>query len=187
MDLFHLPTLPQSWGDAHVIVVHFPLAAFPIAMALVFIAMVTRRTAQVFSAAALVVMVIGMIAACLAVSSGESAARIAEPIAATKAGALDVIRAHYEAGKLMRSVLAVLTAVYAVLFLWHVLKGNEFNRTLRVALHIVFLLAMSAAMLMMSNTAHLGGRLVHEFGIHANIGGYGQPPTTTENPEEPPR
>lgn len=187
MDLLHLPTLPERWGDFHVIIIHFPLAAFPLAMVLVFFAMMARRTAQVFSAAALIVMIIGMAAAFLAVWSGESAAHIAEPIAATKPGAIEVIHAHHEAGELTRSVLAILTAVYGVLFLWHVLKGNEFRRPLRVTLHVLFLMALSVGLLMAINTAHLGGRLVHEFGIHANVGGYGESPANIENAGEIPR
>ncbi len=184
MDLLHLPILPERWPDWHVIIIHFPLALFPAAMVLVFIAMVTRRTAQVFSASALVLMLIGMVAAFLAVWTGEEAAHVAEAIARTKPGALEVINAHHDAGELTRSLLAITTAVYGVLFLWHVLKGDQFPRRLRVGLHLVFLGAMSVVMLMMVNTAHLGGRLINEFGIHANIGGFGEQPPAVDAEQE---
>jgi uncharacterized membrane protein len=43
------------------------------------------------------------------------------------------------------------------------------RRPVVTAAHVVFLLIYFVAATVLANTAHLGGRLVHEFGLHASF------------------
>jgi hypothetical protein len=95
---------------------------------------------------------------------------------------------HQQLGEATRTLFAILTGAYVVLLalplLWQKLSGAYFH----VVTHLVFLLALLAAGILLVNTAHLGGRLVHEFGIHADLGAApAQPkkPTEPKKPAEP--
>jgi hypothetical protein len=59
--------------------------------------------------------------------------------------------------------------VFAGVLLVPMFMKKEIGTIWRLAIHSVFLLAYLVCLLSLANTAHLGGRLVHELGVRALI------------------
>lgn len=78
-----------------------------------------------------------------------------------------VLKRHSELAHTTRTVFSILTIAYAgILFLPSFLK-REIKPLLKSVMITVFLLIYLVCTLILANTAAYGGRLVHQFGIHA--------------------
>lgn len=167
MSLF--PPIP-SWEAVHPVLIHLPLGALPLAGLFVLLAAIAKGSwSRAFAVSALMLLFIGAGGAMLAVMSGEAASELVE---GTVPQAEAVLEQHEELAELARTVFAVLAVTYiGVSFAASVLlkKGK---RAIAAGLHLVFLLLLAPALVLLANAAHQGGRLVHEFGIHAPIAQY---------------
>jgi len=157
------PPLPD-WDGLHPLVVHFPIALLMTAPLLVIASLVWRRYRLPIGTCALVVMALGASGAFLAVATGEAAEEAAERIAAAK----PVLEQHEELAERVRIYFAVLTAAYA-LVLFNPLAKKPLEPLVPIAAGVVFLLIYVGGLLLLAHTAHYGGRLVHEFGVHAPV------------------
>ncbi|GAB4386949.1 MAG: hypothetical protein Kow0022_17480 [Phycisphaerales bacterium] len=170
-----LPPLP-SWDAAHPVLIHVPLGSLPLALVFVLLSMVMRgQWSKMFAASALILMVIGTLGAFIAVMSGEATAELAEGTGPMAVLSDPVIEDHEELAELARTVFAILTAVYAIIFVVLGRLSNRGKSGPAVWIQSAFLLLYGSALLLLVNAAHLGGRLVHEFGIHAPIARYTGP------------
>lgn len=180
-----VPPLP-SWDAAHPVLIHVPLGALPLAGVFVILAIVTReRWSKAFATSALILMLIGTIGAFLAVMSGEAGAELAEGTGPLAALSDPVIEEHEELAELARTVFAGLTVGYVVVLIASGLLWKKSKRAVAVSIQVVFLMLYSSALLLLINAAHLGGRLVHEFGIHAPIARYSGDPGASPAPARP--
>jgi uncharacterized membrane protein len=159
---YGIPPIPP-WDALHPLVVHFPLALLFTAPVLVLVAGITHCGRKAFAGSALIIMVIGTIAAYVATSTGDAAADIANP--PLRMG--DLIHDHEEAADLTRNLFTGLTIAYAILFGVAMAMKDRFKRSWWVIAHVVFLLAYAWPALVLANTGHMGGRIVHEFGVRA--------------------
>lgn len=167
MELF--PPIP-SWDAAHPIVVHLPLGALPLAAVFVVLAMLTReRWSRAMAVSALIALLVGTGGAFLAVMTGEAAGELAEGPGPLAALADPVLEDHEELGELARTVFAVLSGVYVVAMIAGGALHKKSKRKIAALVYLVFLLLYLPALVLLADAAHLGGRLVHEFGIHAPI------------------
>ncbi len=176
-----LPPIP-SWEGLHPIIVHFPIALLLIAPLFVLFGLFLKRSGKVLLIAAFSLMLIGTIAAFVAVSTGEAAEENAENVAAAET----VLENHEELGEQTRNIFTGLTIIFAlILFVPMVLK-KELAQKIMIPVGLIFLLAYGAGTTVLLNTAHEGGRLVHEFGVRANMTSSGQinPPVNRESEEE---
>ena len=155
-----LPPTPP-WDGLHPLVIHFPIALLLVAPLFVALGAIFTPGRWGFPLAALLLMALGTIAAYVAVSTGEATAQYVE-----RSEAIDpVLHAHQRFAEQTRTAFSVLTLVYAgVLFIPLLLK-KELGRRPALALNGIFLAAYMGASLLVVNTGHLGGRLVHEFGV----------------------
>jgi len=101
----------------------------------------------------------------LAASSGEEAAELAD----RSGGVNAVLAAHETLASTCEILFALYSALFAGLFMWQWLSGRRPSRLTSTAAPLVFLAAYSLGLVYLVNTAHAGGRLVHEFGVHATI------------------
>lgn len=156
-----LPPLP-SWDGLHPLIVHFPIALLFVAPLFVVLGIVLRRS-RLFLWAALLLMAIGTTATFFAVSTGEAAGKLAERTPQINA----VLERHEELAETTRIIFAALTLVFAAIVVapaaFRRLQGPAF----RITLPLVFLLFYGAGVVVLANTAHNGGRLVHELGVQA--------------------
>ena len=160
--MIETPPLP-SWDGLHPLIVHFPVALLLVAPLFVLLALVWRAHRRGLLLAALLLMVLGTASTFIAVSTGEAAGKLADRSPEVTA----VLSHHEELAESTRTAFTVLTAVFAGLVFAPVLLRREVGEATTVALAVLFLLVYGAGALVLSNTAHNGGRLVHELGVRS--------------------
>ena len=167
MSLF--PPIP-AWNAIHPVLIHLPLGALPLAGVFVLLAAIAKGTwSRAFAVSALLLLLVGAGGAMLAVMSGEAASELVE---GTVPAAEGVLEQHEELAELARTVFAGLAVVYVgVSFAASMMLKKE-KRAMAAGSHLVFLALLLPSLVLLANAAHQGGRLVHEFGIHAPIAQY---------------
>jgi uncharacterized membrane protein len=171
--MFSIPPMP-SWDGLHPIIVHFPIGLLLTVPILIVLGLLWRKHRFGFNAAALAMMVMGTIAAFVATATGDAAGELAERTAGVQA----VLEHHEELGETTRNIFAALTAVFAVMLGVGYYLRAKLNAAVAAGAILVFLAAYAAGSLVLMNTGHEGGRLVHEFGVRAVMG----PPTAAALP-----
>lgn len=164
--MFNVPSLPP-WDGLHPVMVHLPLGALAVAPILLIAAMLIPKLSKGLAWSGMIVIAIGTLGTVLAVATGEASSDA--PAFAIPQAAEAVLENHEEMGEATRTIFLVLAATLLVgLGLWTAL-GKRVKRWMFCAGMGAYLLAYSAGMLALANTGHEGGRLVHEFGVRANI------------------
>lgn len=160
--MFELPPIP-SWDGLHPLIVHFPIALLLLAPLLVIVGLVVGKRGTAWLAAALLLMAVGTTASYVAVETGEAAARLAERSPQINA----VLEHHEELAERTRLLFTLLTGVFAGLLVLRHFAGERLGRAAFTGITALFLAIYGAGALTLANTAHNGGRLVHELGVRA--------------------
>jgi len=169
--MFQLPPVP-SWDGLHPLIIHFPIGLLLVAPVFILLgALVEPRRGRMFLIAALVLLLLGTGAIFFAVQTGEAAGKLAERTPEINA----VLEHHEQLAERSKLVFSVLTFVLALVIFFPALIRREIPRWAYVAMPLVFLVFYGGGMLLLTNTAHNGGRLVHEFGVHAMVAPSAQP------------
>ena len=160
-----VPPIP-NWTELHPLVIHFPIAWLLVAPFFIIAGIVMNPSkGRPFLVAALSLMVLGTVGTVVAVLTGEAAAEVAHRTAAMSA----VLERHQELAETTRDIFGLLSAIFAsILFVPRFLRRETTTAAARI-LPLGFLLFYAAGIVVLVNTAHNGGRLVHEFGVHAVI------------------
>lgn len=156
------PPIP-TWDSLHPIIIHFPIALLMVAPLFIILGLFFRDNSKWFHITALTLMVIGTIGVFLAVSTGEAAGELAMRSPQIEA----VLEQHEEMAETTQLVFAILTGIYALLVITPLVMRKTLPQKVAIPAHGAFLLLFSGCLLLLINTAHQGGRLVHEFGVHA--------------------
>ncbi len=159
-----LPPLP-SWDGLHPLVVHFPIALLLVAPILVVLGLIFSKHWNGFALAAFALMVLGTIGAFVAVSTGEAGAGLVERTEAIS----QVLEQHEDLAETTRTVFAFLTVIFGAIVLTPMILKTTLKPVLRVGLNVAFLALYAFGALLLANTAHEGGRLVHEYGVQAMV------------------
>jgi len=160
------PSLPP-WEGLHPSIVHFPIGLLLISPLFVLLATVFPARGRWFGWAAVLLLALGTAGTFAAVASGEAARDVVGEGADAVVAAMD---RHAELGVMARSVFAALTGIYVVLLILPLLWKTLSKASYHLAANFVFLVALMGANLLLANVSHLGGRLVHEYGVLANPG-----------------
>lgn len=176
--MFQFPPIP-SWDGLHPLIVHFPIALLLVAPVFVLIGAVKAPArARPYLVAAMVLLLLGTAAVFVAVETGEAAGQLAE----RSPGMAEVLETHESLAERTRVVFAVLSAVFVVLVAAPRLFRRADTRLTTTLLPVAFLVLYGAGALLLVNTAHNGGRLVHQFGVRALMA----PPPATGTGVAPP-
>jgi uncharacterized membrane protein len=170
--MLQLPPWP-TWDSLHPLIIHFPIVLLLLSPFFIVIgATLPVRLSHPYRIVALMILLLGTASLFLAASTGEAAGEMADC-----GGPVDaVLQRHEELASQARIVFAVLSAILlAIYFLPPMLRRQE-GRTFTTVLPLVFLVPYAFGILVLINTAHAGGRLVHEFGIHALVPATSSPP-----------
>ncbi len=161
--MLQFPPIP-SWDSMHVLIIHFPIALLLLSPIFVLIsAFLTPPKGRPYMIAALITLLLGTTSLICAASSGRAAAELAE-----RGGAVDsVLKMHQELGEETEIVFGCLSAILLGMYLVPRFLRRDENRLFSTFLPAAFLALYTVGVLFLVNTAHAGGRLVHEFGIHA--------------------
>jgi uncharacterized membrane protein len=157
-----LPALP-NWDNLHPLIIHFPIALLLVAPVLVILSMGVRKYARPFAYAALLLMVLGTGALFVAVSTGEAAGELAEGNGAVE----QVLERHEDLAELTQTIFSIITIAYALVVLAPLVAKKAQATLPWTAVNGAILVFYLAGAVFLANTGHEGGRLVHEFGVHA--------------------
>lgn len=163
--MLHFPPIP-SWDGLHPLIIHFPIALLLIAPIFVVIgAVLAPAKGRPYLIAALFLLLAGTASIYVAVETGEAAGKLAE----RSAGINRVLENHESLAERTRAVFSVLSVIFVALIgvPWFVKQAD--TRLTTTILPLAFLVLYSAGALLLINTAHNGGRLVHEFGVQAMV------------------
>jgi uncharacterized membrane protein len=164
MPMPQLPPIP-NWDGLHPLVVHFPVALLLIVPLFLVVGLIARPVRHGLYVAALMLMIAGTAGAYLAVETGEAAARIADRTPEIN----QMIERHSHLAETTRLLFTILTAIWLVVLVAFYLRREKLTPRLGIVVVLLFLVLYSGATIYVANTAHLGGRLVHELGVHAQI------------------
>ncbi len=162
MSFWSLPPYP-GWDGLHPLVIHFPIALLLVAPIFVALALILGRRGRWAAPMALALLVIGTGFALIARETGEAAAALVDQSPSISA----VLDQHEDLAEATVAAFSALTALYALILLAQWKWPKLASARIHIPVHGVFLLLLLAASVILANTGHQGGRLVHEFGIHA--------------------
>lgn len=169
-----LPPIP-SWDGLHPLIIHFPIALLLVAPLLVLIGVFLPNKGRSFLIAAFVLMLLGTVASFIAVSTGVSAGELAERVANVES----VLENHEELAETTRTVFSALTVIFGVMLFAPMIFKKDLSSKIVIPLNLAFLIFYGAGVVLLINTAHEGGRLVHEFGVRAMMTASTQTPQTS--------
>jgi uncharacterized membrane protein len=161
-----LPPLP-TWDNAHPLVVHLPigiLAAVPLLALWAMLAGSNRRTV---GWAVMLLLLMGTTGTVFAAMTGERAMEVAE----ATGPAAQLLDRHEDMGELARTGFLIVSGVYALITILSTILKDRIKRPIWIIAHAIWLAGFFAAFLVLANAGHMGGRLVHEFGVHAPLQG----------------
>ena len=162
--MFQLPPAP-TWDGLHPLIIHFPIVLLLIAPLFVVIgAALSPQRSKSFFISALILMVLGTASTFVAIETGEAAGKIASRTPEINR----ILQQHEQLAERTRLSFSILTLLFAGLLLLPRILKRE-GRMFTAVLPIVFLVIYGGATVLLANTAHNGGRLVHEFGVQALV------------------
>lgn len=164
--MLQLPTIP-TWDAIHPLLIHFPIVLLLISPVFIAIAAVLPPPKnRPYLTSALITLLLGTASLFLAASSGEEAAELAERTADVNA----VLAMHEHMASTAEVVFSGLLVIFAAIYIWPLIRRNRpETRISSTAAPLVFLAVYSLGLVHLVNTAHAGGRLVHEYGVHAMV------------------
>lgn len=163
--MLHFPPIP-SWDGLHPLIIHFPIALLLIAPIFVVIgAALSPAKGRPYLIAAMLLLLAGTASIYVAVQTGEAAGKLAE-----RSAGIDLVLENHEAlAERTQAVFSVLSVIFVALMAVPWLLKRADTRLTTTILPLAFLVLYSAGVLLLVNTAHNGGRLVHEFGVQAMV------------------
>jgi uncharacterized membrane protein len=163
--MLQFPAIP-SWDTLHPLIIHFPIALLLIAPIFIVVgAVLTPAKGRAYLIAAMVLLLVGTVAIFVAVQTGEAAGKLAE----RTPGMELVLETHESLAERTQAVFSVLSVIFLALLAVPWLLKRADTRLTTTILPLAFLVLYSAGALLLVNTAHNGGRLVHEFGVRAMV------------------
>jgi uncharacterized membrane protein len=177
--MLQLPPAP-SWDALHPLIIHFPIGLLLVAPLFIVIgAVLPAPKARAPLAAALLLMLMGTASVFVAVATGEAAGKLAE-----RTPEINAVLAHHEQlAERTRIAFTVLTLLFAAIVMAPLALRRTPSRVTTTVVPLVFLLLYGGASLLLVNTAHNGGRLVHQFSVHAIVPQQPLPPVPAEGGE----
>jgi uncharacterized membrane protein len=159
-----LPPIP-TWDGLHPLIIHFPIVLLLIAPLFILLGILMPKSGRAMYVAALLLMALGAASAVIAYSTGEAAGKLAERTPEINAA----IERHEALAETTRLLFSILTLVFAGLLFVPKLFKFDIGRKGQAIASIVFLLFYASGVLVLVNTAHQGGMLVHQYGVHALV------------------
>jgi uncharacterized membrane protein len=161
--MFQFPPIP-NWDALHPLIVHFPIALLLVAPLFIVAALLASPArGRLFMISALILMILGTASVYLAVGTGEAAGELAEGRPQVTAA----LERHEHLAKESRITFTVLTVLLAaIVFIPWLFKIHP-RRISSVIASVVFVTIYCGPAVLLINTAHHGGLLVHKLGVTA--------------------
>jgi uncharacterized membrane protein len=157
----------------HPLLVHFPIALLFVVPVFLVLALALGRRNRGWGLTTLLLLFLGTVGVFAAAASGEAAGKLAE-----RSPEIDVVlEGHEHLAEAARGVFSGLTLGFAALVLIPIALKRELPRWAHGSAHVLFTLLFLGSLGLLVQIAHKGGRLVHQYGVHALM-----PPTDTQPP-----
>lgn len=161
--MLHLPPLPP-WEALHPLVIHFPIALLVVAPLFILAsALVSPARGRSYLISGIALLLLGTGCLFVAAATGEAAAELADRTAAVN----KALEAHEHLAGEARIVFSILSAGSLAIAVLPLVVRRARGRLYETLAPLVFLGAYSLGLIVLVNTAHAGGRLVHQFGVHS--------------------
>lgn len=161
--MLQFPPIP-SFDALHPLIIHFPIALLLIAPIFIVVgAALSPSKGRPYLIAAMVLLLVGTASIFLAVETGEAAGKLAQRTPAME----KILENHESLAERTQAGFSVLSVIFVALVGVPWLLKRADTRLTTTILPLAFLVLYSAGGLLLINTAHNGGRLVHEFGLRA--------------------
>lgn len=170
--MLQFPPLP-TWDSLHPLIIHFPIVLLLLSPLFILVSTVlSPQKGRPYMFVAVFLLLLGTGSLFFAALTGEAAADLAE-----RGGEMNaVLEAHENLASETKIIFSVLSAILlGMVVMFRLLRRQETKLALRF-LPLTFLALYTVGVLFLVNTAHAGGRLVHEFGVHAMIPGTSDKP-----------
>ena len=163
--MLHLPPLP-AWESLHPIVIHFPIVLLLVSPLFVVVsAVLSPAKGRPYLTAAVALLLAGTAGLFVAAETGEAAAELADRTPEINA----TLQLHEQLASSTRILFSVLSGLLVLVFALPHFQVRPLTRFHSTTLPLIFLALYATGIVALANTAHQGGRLVHEFGVHAMI------------------
>ena len=162
--MFQLPSIP-SWDALHPGISHFPIVLLLVAPVLIFIGLLSPKQRANLLSMTFWFMLIGTVGVYLSAATGDAA----KEFVSKTPEITEALEKHESLGSIARVVFTILTVLLAALQYHPKLLKKQLSPMALMMLYVIFLLIYTAAALLLYNTAHSGGLLVHKLGVHAKI------------------
>lgn len=164
--MLQFPPIP-SWEALHPLVIHFPIALLLVAPLFGLAGALLRpERGRWLLISALILMIAGTLGTFLARATGEAAGKVISSSSQAHA----VLENHEELADTTSLAFSVLSLTFTAIVLAPKFLRHAENRMVSSFLPLAFLIFYGPGAVLLLNTAHNGGRLVHELGIHAAVG-----------------
>ena len=159
------PPIP-NWDALHPLIIHFPIVLLLIAPIFIVVgAALSPGKGRPHLIAAMILLLVGTASTFVAVETGEAARKLAD----RSPGVEQVLQHHQSLAERTQAAFNVLSLIFVTLVAMPLLLKRADTRLTTTILPLAFLVLYTAGALLLVNTAHNGGRLVHEFGVHAMV------------------
>lgn len=159
-----LPMIP-GWDGVHPMIIHFPIVLLLLPPLFLLIGAFLRPDRRdVLLYIALILMVLATASMFIAFETGEAAGALAKRTAEIK----PIIENHRDLADYCRSSFTMATVLFGLL----VLMRERFHfrtRDLSAVLPLGFVVFYGLGLFWLFNTAYMGERLVHEFGVKGAV------------------
>ena len=157
------PFIPD-WPHLHPLVVHFPIAILLVVPIFILIGIFrSPQSSTPYMVSGLFLMAVGTIGSVLAVQTGHAARSQTH----TTFELSQLVQQHQTLAETTSLTFCVLTVVFTAIVVIPRLMSHQSTRVITAVLPAVFLLLYAAGAVLLVNTAHVGGCMVHQFGITA--------------------
>ena len=169
----HVASAAQTdWGSLHPILVHFPIVLLMIVPLFLLAGLALSQHRSLLYACALAVLLLGTFSLYITASSGESAG---EKLNKLPQEALATFETHYELAELTEKVFLGLSLAGILLIFLYAIKKREMKRGREFSIWAIYLLCYIFGLIILLNTAHYGGKLVHQHHLHTSLYSKDQP------------
>ena len=160
-----LKTGIHDLGSLHPAIVHLPIALLMLAPLFIILGMIFHKVARPMFITALIVLSFGTGSIFMAIESGEEASEHVP----SAPQILDTLEMHDHLAHMMRNYFSILTVIMAVFALSYPKLERQLNRKGINVLMLVLLCFYAYCLIYLLNTAHQGGKLVHQFGVRSDL------------------
>ena len=158
-------SLPPYEG-LHPIIVHFPIVLIIFAPFLLLVGITLRQNLKIWALVAGITLTCGALGAFAALETGEATAEYIDRTEPIK----KLIEAHADIASQMLYTFIALDVVFWILYFGSGFIFRIVPRAVRSITFAIYAIIYLFGLTLLLQTAHLGGALVHQHGVHAPMG-----------------